>query len=426
MFTSEESISSTPMIKGLPKGTSTIGSIGVTISAMVGMGMISMPVVFARLGWVAGSILMVLQPLVVWYITIYIYKAIVATVDPTDNRPVSSFTELGKRIFNVYGNSLVIAAIYLEYGLFLSFLMLTTRENFEPFFSSDLNSNYILLGVTVASAPLALIKNAKLVSKLAPIGLIGITGYIILLFYVSIKTVVDSKSSTDPSSSVVYASFDYTKPQLVGVSLANITLVYAAAGIIPSVLLDMKKPEKFPFVISVSFLVAACIFISIGVIAYLGWGTEFLTGSDFSLLTAVQNYGMKYTIIQTVAITMVCVPQFGITAVTIYDGTDKLFPNSKTQQILFRLCCHCLQAIIIIAINNLQKLIDVISSFTNILIVIIFPALFHFFLNRDVKGKREKKTRINNEQGISILLAIYGFAILGFGSYSAIEAFVSG
>jgi hypothetical protein len=292
--------------------------------------------------------------------------------------------------------------LYGEYALFLSLLMLTLTDELCKYWTS-VDRNVAVLVVATGLLPCAFVRSPGVASKLSLVGMVGV----VMLCGTLLVAAVDQLQQDVPQRKYDLVRFNAFE---LGVSIANVMLVFAASGIIPTIVHDMKQPDSFPKVAKYVFSIGASIYIIVGVLAYAAWGNVFLdTGT--SVLDKISEMDETKKIMLTISLVLVCLPQFSITAMVVNQGIDILVgPEAKYKQIAGRVLVHALQAAVVLGFKSIIDLLAVISSFTNVILVVILPAALSW------------KLRATRNFGLASI--IFGLVVMAFGSTSAIGSYI--
>ena len=385
---------------GVIGGSEIIGTVATVLTFIVGIGIVTLPLVFARMGWIGGCLIMGLLPCCLTWLAIEFYRAI-ETVRMADGRPLPSFPDIAHAAFGWKGRLFTAVTLYGEYALFLSVMMLTLAKEVLKY-DETMSKNVAVVIVAGGLSPLAFIQSAALASRLSIVGVVGIVILCALLLVTSISEATQKHSSTREYDLVRFDPFQ------LGVSVANVMLVFSASGVIPTIVFGMKRPHKFPTVAKYVFSLATATYTTVGVSAYAAWGAIFIDGT-VSVLELISEVDLTRKILLTVSLVLICLPQFGITAMVVNQGLDLLLVGdaAKTKRRVGRILLHSLQASIVLMFDRIEDFLNIISSFTNVIIVVILPAAICWKL---------RGTRL-----FSLVSIIFGLTVMAFGSYFAID-----
>jgi amino acid permease len=385
---------------GVAHGSSTVGTVGMILACIVGIGMVTLPSVFARAGWVGGILIMVLLPIFLTYMAINFFRVIEKVVGP-DGRPPASFPDVVQAAFGVKGRYLTALTLYSDYTLFLSLLMLTLSQELQKYIV--LTDTKSLVIVAVLLSPCGFVRSSSIASKMSIIGMIGV----VMLCGLLLVTGIEQARQDIPGRQHDWFRFDAFQ---LGVSVANVMLVFAASGIIPTIVQDMQTPTNFPKVAVYVFALGAAIYITVGVLAYAAWGNVFIAGAT-SVLTKISEVDEARKVLLTVSLVLVCLPQFAITAMVVNQGVDILVgPSATYKQFFGRILLHMLQAAIVLAFDSIESLLAVISSFTNVILVVLLPAMLSW--------------KLRGTKYFSIASCLFGLTVMAFGSTFAIDSYI--
>ena len=159
------------------------------------------------------------------------------------------------------------------------------------------------------------------------------------------------------------------------------------------------------------FSLGAAIYTTVGVLAYAAWGDVFIE-SEHSVLEKISAVDRPRKILLTGSLVLVCFPQFAITAMVVNQGLDILVgKDAYYMQLIGRIFLHCVQAVIVLAFDSIVDLLGVISSFTNVILVVILPAILAW--------------KLLDTKKFSIASIAFGLVVMAFGSTFAINSYIN-
>ena len=384
-------------------GLGVLGAAASVMACIVGIGLITLPTLFARAGWVGGSAILLGFACFLLLLVLRLSHAVLAS-GAGEGKVRDSLRSIATWSLGRFGGIALAACMYLEYTLFLSLLVLVLALEVKSkiFAASSLT---LLEAVCISAAvfsPFCLVSNSRVLGYLSVFGLMGTT---ILSGLVIVKGAL--KAQSDPPGDTTLFRFELEDWCL---SAANVCLIYAASGIVPTIIGGMRQPSKFGKAATLVFIMSTIFYLAIGLAGYAGWGA--LVGSQ-DLLKLLQD-GSWSDIPTTVSLVLICVPQYAITALVLNNGIDEAIPY-KALHVPVRLSLLFLQALIAYGVDNLGGLLDVISAFTNVILVILFPVAIYWNLKR-----RSGKLRLTDHLFAFISSAV-GVVIIVAGGSNAIK-----
>jgi len=192
---------------------------------------------------------------------------------------------------------------------------------------------------------------------------------------------------------------------------------FGAHPVLPSVVRDMREPQKYPAMSSVTFLIITISYLPITIIGYWAFGDKVAS----PILDNVEDGVMKMVSIACLLLNLlisyaVCInPSEQALEKTLEKPLklDQPGPLKKVKQVLLRTVFVGVTLGIAIAIPDFPLVLDLVASLTNTFTVFVLPCAFYskiFF--------RKLWWPVHVVNGIIIAI---GFVACGFGTATAIQ-----
>ena len=169
----------------------------------------------------------------------------------------------------------------------------------------------------------------------------------------------------------------------------------------------MAEPEKFPRVLSATMIFITGIFLSVGFISYLAFGSDVQTVILLNMPgTAVVNtvQGL-YALAICLSIPLQLFPAIRIVETGLFTKSGKYSNTVKWQKNIFRFVSVLICALIAIAgSGDLDKFVSLVGSLACVPLCFFFPPLFH--LKAIAKTWRQKT--------IDIAIIIFGLVSMTY------------
>jgi amino acid permease len=391
-------------------GLSVLGAAASVMACIIGIGLITLPTLFARAGWIGGTcILAGLAAFLLLLCLLLAQSVLASSSDSRSHKPLTTYRAVAEWALGRLGGWTLAVVMYVEYTLFLSLLILILSDEVRRIcFNSAIEDH--LLSVSIATCvmlPFSLVSKAKILEYFSILGLLGTS---LLSGLVVVKGVMEAQSSVVRADTVMFAPFDAMSWAL---SASNICLVYAASGIVPTIMGGMRDPYKFPKVAKLVFTLSTVFYLAIGYAGYAAWGSAIASQDLLELL----KDGSWSDIPTTVSLVMISIPQYAITALVLNNGMDEIIPR-RSLHIPVRVSLVFAEACLAYYVNtNLSGLLNVISSCTCVILVVLFPVLIYWYL----KQKTGKARLLHHVfTGVSVL---FGMIIIVVGTQAALASF---
>lgn len=237
------------------------------VNALIGVGILSMPFVFAQCGWLGGCVLLVLCALLTNWSGKLLTQIMVR--DPS----LQTYADIGTYAFGPGARVWVGLLLSLEMFLVAVALIILFSDSMaalvfgqgqEPSPSWLLLFKVLGFAVSVPTLFLPL-------SFLSPVSLMGLVSIVVLSVVLAIDGLIKSSapgSLWDPSPTT-------WAPQWSGLGLGFGLLMsgFSAHPIIPSLYRDMQQPALFGQMIDLAYLTAVGLYMAVATMGYLMFGS---------------------------------------------------------------------------------------------------------------------------------------------------------
>lgn len=232
-----------------------------SMAILLGIGLLSEPLAFSYAGWLGGTILITFYG----WLTCYTAK-ILARLIRADSA-LRTYTDIARKAFGPRATGATSALFFLELftlAVVLVTLFADSLHEVAPAYSSDAYKAlaFVILLPTVF-LPLSLLSYASLV---------GVTS---TLFIILVVLYDGATKHTAPGS-----LWDPAPTQLGAQSPLKLTLAFglfmagfSGHAVIPSLALDMDKPEEFDKVMNIAFTATTFLYALMGAAGYLMFGS---------------------------------------------------------------------------------------------------------------------------------------------------------
>ncbi|CAJ1461090.1 unnamed protein product [Effrenium voratum] len=235
------------------------------VTVIIGAGILALPQLPARGGWVLCPLLLILCGFAVHESALQLWKGFMA-----DHAiPVSTYEDLGEAAFGVPGRAIttvVVNAFLL--GICSAYCALIGMQ-LQTVSNNAIHSRAWLLIMYPVFVCLALLPNLSVLSKLVPVGMVAALATAVCIIA---KAMIDVEHWSDWSEEAeLHAAWPAQWPAL-GAVLATCLGAFTLAPVSPPLIQDMAKPERFPRALSCALLTCAILYIAVMLCGYYGYG----------------------------------------------------------------------------------------------------------------------------------------------------------
>ena len=232
-----------------------------TLNALVGVGILALPLAFSYAGWFGGVVLF----LICGMLTNYTGKVLARIMwkEPT----LRTYADIGSYAFGPKARLLVSLFFCLELWAVSVALIILFGDSMAAIFTSVPAAAFKALGFAIVLPTIFLP-----LKFLSPISVIGIISTITLVVVV----VSDGLVKKDAPGSLWQPAPTGLGPQWnrLPLSFGLIMSGFSSHPVIPSLVKDMKDPRQFPRMLNLAYLAATVIYLTTGMVGYAMFGSS--------------------------------------------------------------------------------------------------------------------------------------------------------
>lgn len=230
---------------------------------------------------------------------------------------------------------------------------------------------YLILGQVAVYVPLAMIRKIQKLSSFALIADLFILMGLIYLYYYDFLTL-----ATQGVADVEWLINSKSFPMFIGTAV----FTYEGVGLVIPITESMREPERFPKVLSATMVGITTIFLSVGFISYMAFGSKVQTVILLNMpATPVVNMVQAlYAMAIMLSIPLQLFPAIRIIENMLFSRSGKHNVVVKWEKNAFRFAAVLGCAGIAIAgSNDLDKFVSLVGSLACLPLCFLFPPLFH-------------------------------------------------
>ncbi|GAA5803803.1 hypothetical protein HPULCUR_009288 [Helicostylum pulchrum] len=354
------------------------------LKSFVGTGVMFLPKAFSNGGLLFSTALLSSIAM----ISLYTFLLLVET----RNKIPVSFGDIGGIIFGKKMRFAVLLAITFSQMGFVCAYMVFVAENLQALIESLSHCSlqvpiaFLILAQIAIFVPLAMIRKIQKLSAFALIADVFILIGLVYLYYYDFF-ILSTQGIADVEWIINYESF----PMFIGTAV----FTYEGVGLVIPITESMAEPEKFPKVLSGTMIFITSIFLSVGFISYLAFGSDVQTVILLNMppTATVNTVQALYALAICLSIPLQLFPAIRIIENGLFTKSGKHNNMVKWQKNVFRfgsvLICAC---IAIAGSGDLDKFVSLVGSLCCVPLCFIFPPLFH--LKAVAKSWRQKTVDI--------------------------------
>ncbi|KAJ2007464.1 hypothetical protein GGI04_001503 [Coemansia thaxteri] len=255
----------------VPRNGSWIGAVFNVMCISIGTGTMNLPSVVRRCGWF-GIILFGLMAIVGWYVGVLFKRSMYAR----PGRRISSFSLVTREAFGPAGYWFATTITYLYCcGTVVSWIIIsgTQISRLLGFANAHLNDKVSMTVIAVAMwIPFTLLKTLGEITISSVFGVLTAMFTVVVLGVTSLQNkYTDTHHSPDfdggPTHSFIIGSG-------IPSALASISFMYAGAVVFPHIEANMKRPQQFGWMLSLSNVLVCGAYILSSATGYAAFGNQ--------------------------------------------------------------------------------------------------------------------------------------------------------
>lgn len=347
------------------------------LKAFVGTGVLFLPKAFSNGGLMFSTLTLVFFGI----LSFWCYLILVYSKSATK---VSSFGEIGLKLYGKWLQQLILSSIILSQIGFVGAYIVFTSENLRAFYSSifhvedpsSLNILWFILVQLVIFLPLSLIRDITKLSLLAVLANVFILiGLVTIIYFTLYELLINNHGQFAGGIQYYFNQSDFSL--FIGVAI----FAFEGIGLIIPIEQSMIRPKNFPKVLFQVIMTISIIFIGIGALGYVTFGDKIET---VILLNLPQNSPMimviqlLYAFAILLSTPLQLFPAIRLLELKLFIKTGKMSTKVKWQKNFFRFAFVIFTAIVaIFGGKNLDKFVSFVGCFACIPLVYMYPPILH-------------------------------------------------
>ncbi|KAI8368846.1 transmembrane amino acid transporter protein-domain-containing protein [Choanephora cucurbitarum] len=380
------------------------------LKAFIGSGVLFLPKAFDH----AGLLLSIAVMVVIAIICLFAYLQLVKTQMLVGG----SYGDVGQTLYGKVTRYTILSFIALsQMGFVCSYFVFIAGNlvNIVDVLSHcavQIDQKYYIWFPLIVVAPLVLIRHIAKLSFTAIIAdLFILFGLVCCIYF----------SSQQLKTFGVGPEVKMANPSHFILTVGTAVFSFEGIGLVIPIVESMERPERFPFVVCVGVSVVCVIYIIIGAVAYLAYGSHIQAAVVYNF---PQDHGLTISVqlLYSIAIVLTAPLQL-FPATKILEGAlfQKCLSGSESNRIkwiknVFRLCLLSFCALIAFVVggDNLDIFVSLVGSLACVPLCFIFPGMLHY---RVANNRLEKIGDLG--------LCVFGVVILILTLYVTISSFIT-
>lgn len=351
--------------------TSSLKAFFLLVKAFIGTGVLFLPKAFSN-----GGLTFCIGLLLIFGILSYYCYLVLSTT--TIMTGVSSFAELGNKLYGKPLKILILISIVFSQMGFVAAYTVFTAENLRAFVRNTIDYElpllYYVIFETIFFVPMSLIRNITKLSLAALLANVFILSGIATILFYTTKDLVDN----GPAEILMFNSDNWSL--FIGVAI----FAFEGIGLIIPVQQSMRHPEDFPKVLFAVLCVCCCLFIGVGALCYITYGEKVQTVVILNLpqdSMAVISIQFFYALAIMLSVPLQLLPAIRIMESRIFRRrqSGRIDIKTKWAKNLFRLFITLTTSTIAyFGSANLDLFVSFIGCLACIPLVYMYPPMLHY------------------------------------------------
>jgi vesicular inhibitory amino acid transporter len=286
-----------------------------TVNALIGVGILALPLAFAYSGWILGTLLFLLCGL----LTNYTGKTIARIL--ARQPALQTYADIGGYAFGPATRVIIGIVFYLEMsavsvalivlaGDCLAVLVYGSEVSEHPHVATTFKVLALAASLPTLFLPLNL---------LSPVSIVGILSILVLSAVILVDGLMKPEapgSLRDPAQTSLLPDWNR-----VAMTFGLIMAGFSSHPIIPSLYRDMKSPRHFGRMLDSAYVAAGALYVSVGVLGYLMFGRR-VSGEISTDLARTDGYPRILTLFMVVLMTINPLTKFALATRPLYSTVE--------------------------------------------------------------------------------------------------------
>ena len=188
-------------------------------------------------------------------------------------KPISSFPDIARSSFGEFGAVILSVVLYFELFSCICIFIVTIGDHMHTLFPSiPVITHQLAVGV-VSTAPVLLLRTARLLSYLSMVGTFAtvcVVGAVILAFAFEGDITEHVAAKESPIPPPPYHSLWHGDGLVLSFGL--VAYCFSGHAIVPSIYSSMQKPQEFEKVVNLTFVIVLGACLAVGLSGYMMFG----------------------------------------------------------------------------------------------------------------------------------------------------------
>ncbi|KAJ1728717.1 hypothetical protein LPJ61_003883, partial [Coemansia biformis] len=367
------------------------------LKSFVGSGVLFLPRAFYNGGLVFSSVLMIAVAGAALYTMVLLVRCY--------ERVHCGYGEMGRRLYGRWMERMVMFSIVVSQLGFSCAGAIFVATNMRDLFNAVTSCEYRLpLGFwviiqMVVLAPLCLVRHIKGLSGIALLADVFIIAGLVYVWSVDAATIsrlgVSYTRNFNPDN---YALF-----------LGTAAYTFEGYALILPIIDTMKRPEKFPLVLSLVMVICGAVAVSIGSLSYAAFGDSTQANVLLNMPSktpATLTVQLLYSLAICFTTPLMMFPVIRILEQALFPRrSGKRNPAVKAQKNAFRtLLLALVMAVSVAGVERLDKLVAIIGGSACVPLSFVYPPLFHL---KAVATTGRERLRDALVVGVGVVVSVY-------------------
>lgn len=237
------------------------------VTVIIGAGILALPQLPKRSGFVVAALLLVISGLAVQESSIQLWKALMAANDEKSARKVTTYEALAETALGLWGRiitAVVVNVFLLGVGSAYAALIGMQLYNLTGIFDQRI----WLLFASPVFVMLALLPNLSVLSKFVPLGMLAACLTAVMVVW----RALDDAATWRAWDQDVHHPWPTSFAPL-GSALATCVAAFTLIPMVPPIVRDMSKPQNFSWALNAALLTCGILYLGVMLCGYYGYGS---------------------------------------------------------------------------------------------------------------------------------------------------------
>lgn len=277
-------------------------------NVLMGMGMLGLPFISKKSGWIGGIFVLFTFGAVTYYTSLLIGRTLNGDPRPAEifddnpfksatvpgsseparmRQPLKTFPDIARASFGPWGNIFLSFTLYFELFACLCVFLVVMGDHMYALFPQISKENHTIMMAAASTIPTALLRTPRLLSYLSAVGTTASVTVVITICCLCVKVGDISETVAEAQHMDVNPPYHMLwDPSGLPLALGLVAYAFSGHALVPSIYSSMKKPKEFDKMIGFTYIIVVISSLLVLISGYYMFGATVLDQVTVSLENA--------------------------------------------------------------------------------------------------------------------------------------------